>query len=130
MRTIPALLRFALATLALLACIAAPDVHAKDTPDSGIKSWLTAEMLGAMRWGKAEATTSKERLEFATAERICRERLLKQIDGGSISRTSAFLIAETVRKDGKYRGEKLTRSRADEIRRSIISGKIFEGLRD
>lgn len=58
-----------------------------------------------MRWAKAEASERKQRLDFAAAEIICYDRMEKQVDSGAISRSSAFFIAETVRKKGVYKGE-------------------------
>lgn len=118
-----------LALLCLLT-LAAPGAAFGKEADSRFKSWTTAEMLGAMRWAKAEATDKKEKLDFAAAELVCYKRLQKQIDSGSISKTGAFLIAETVRKKGIYKGDKLTLQRADEMRQAIIKGRIFEKLID
>lgn len=98
--------------------------------DSKVKTWLTAEMLGAMRWAKAETTDRREKLDYTAAELICRKRLQQQIDRGEISKGSALVISENVRKQGVYRRQTLTLARADEIRRTIITGKVFENLKD
>lgn len=119
-----------LAAIAFLACFLNAPAEAKEQRDSGVKSWITAELYGAMQWGRDKSNSTRDRLEFATAARICRDRLDKQIDDGSISRASVLLIAGTVRREGKYRGERLTLARADEIRRSIINGRIFQDLVD
>jgi hypothetical protein len=99
-------------------------------PDGKIKSWTTAELVGAMRWAKAAATDRKERLDFGAAELVCHKRLQQQIESGSITRAAALLISETVRKEGVYKGEKLTRERAEELRRLVIGGKFLESLND
>lgn len=124
--------RIVVALSILLAVSLAPwQAAAKDDgPDSAIKSWTTAELLGAMRWAKAEAADSKAKLDFSAAEIVCYKRLQLQIDSGSIRKSSAFLIAENVRKTGIYKREKLTLKRAEEMRRRIINGRIFEKLMD
>jgi hypothetical protein len=116
--------------LTVLTMLASHPTAAQNSGNTKIGSWVTAEMLGAMRWAKSETPTRSERLEYAIAERICRERLYKQIDAGSIAKASALIITERVRKDGIYRGESLTLERSAELRRAIISGKIFADLRD
>lgn len=116
--------------LAVLSAFVAFAPAADAAPDGKIKSWTTAELVGAMRWAKANATERKERLDFGAAELVCYKRLQKQIESGSISRASALIIAETVRKEGVYKGEKLTLKRADELRRRIIGGKLLESLTD
>lgn len=98
--------------------------------DSKLKTWMTAELLGAMRWAKAEATDRREKLDFSAAEIICYRRLRQQIDRGDISRGAAFLIAENVRKQGVYRRENLTLARAEELRRTIVVGRILEKISD
>jgi hypothetical protein len=118
---------------ALLACLASlllpASAHAEEK-DGKLKSWTTAELVGAMRWAKSEASERKQRLDFAAAEIICYDRMKKQIESGAISRTSAFFIAETVRKKGIYKGDPLTLDRAEELRRLIIGGKFLEALSD
>lgn len=125
--SLPALLACALLCATLCA---PPSTQAAGSSDSAVKSWVTAEMVGAMRWARAECGNSRERLGFLAAEKICHDRLERQIESGAITRTSALLISETTRRKGIYRRERLTLARADEIRRAIISGKIFEGLVD
>jgi hypothetical protein len=97
--------------------------------DGVIKTWTTAEMVGAMRWAKKHAPKD-DRGSFGIAELIAYRRLKKQIDDGAISKTTAFLITETSRKKGVYKGEKLTLERAEDIRKLIVAGKIFETLTD
>jgi hypothetical protein len=110
-----------------LAILFAAPVQAQD---SKLKSWTTAEMLGAMRWAKAETPDRRERLDYSAAELICYRRLQKQIESGAVSRGGALLIAENVRKTGIYRRQKLTLKRADELRRGIVAGRIFESIVD
>jgi len=98
--------------------------------DSQLKSWLTAELLGAMRWAKANSETTREKLDFSAAEILCYKRVQKQIEAGIIKRGTVFLIAERVRKKGVYRGEDLDMNRAEELRKTIIAGKIFSKLSD
>jgi hypothetical protein len=124
--TLPRRLRCLLPLLALVFGLCfVPDARA----DGVIKTWTTAELVGAMRWAKKEAPKG-DRLGFGGAELIAYKRLRKQIDAGDISQTAAFLITETVRKKGVYKGEKLTLERADELRRMIVAGRIFEKLTD
>jgi hypothetical protein len=132
MRNIASINRIVVALSILFVALLPPfQATAKDDgPDSAIKSWTTAELLGAMRWAKAEASDSKAKLDFSAAEIVCYKRLQSQIDSGSIRKSSAFLIAENVRKTGVYKREKLTLERADEMRRRIIGGRIFEKLTD
>jgi hypothetical protein len=106
-------------------------LQAKDVEDdSKVKTWLTAELLGAMRWAKAESETTKEKLDFTAAELVCHKRLKKQIDAGKIKKGTAFIIAENVRKKGIYRDEKLTLTKAEDLRKKIVSASIFEAVAD
>lgn len=98
--------------------------------DSTSKTWTTAELLGAMRWAKAEAEERKDRLDFAAAELVCYKRLQQQIENGDIKKGTAFLIAERARKKGIYRGKELTMERADDLRKMIITGSIFKAFTD
>ena len=120
--------RFLLALCAFaLAILAVPTVPAQD---SKIRSWTTAELHGAMKWAKAEATERRDRTDFGAAEIICYRRLQKQVEQGSIARSAALVISENTRKRGVYRGEKLTLDRAQELRRLIIGGRFLESLKD
>lgn len=83
-----------------------------------------------MRWAKSAVPERKQRLDLAAAELVCHKRLDKQVESGSITRASALVIAETVRKQGVYKDEKLTLDRAEELRRLIIGGKFLESLAD
>ena len=123
-------LRLAGLSLCLVPLLVFSSTARGESKDSAIKSWTTAELLGAMKWAKAATTDKKAKLDFSAAEIICYKRLQKQIEMGSISKSSALLIAETARKKGVYKRETLTLDRAEELRQRIISGRFLEKLND
>lgn len=120
------------AILTFFAACVLPQLSAEEGNggDSTSKTWTTAELLGAMRWAKAASEERKDRLDFAAAELVCYKRLQKQIKNGDINKGTAFIIAERARKQGIYRGKELTLERADDLRKMIITGSIFEAVVD
>lgn len=115
---------------AVLGLLVLPCGARAQNKDGKLKTWVTAELLGAMRWAKAETGDRKQKLDFSSAEIICYKRLQKQIDAGLIDKGLALIIAENVRKKGVYRGDNLTPDKAEELRKTIVAGRIFEKLSD
>jgi hypothetical protein len=98
--------------------------------DSKLKSWMSAELLGVMRWGKDHAEDKKSRLDFASAELVCFKRTRKQIEEGLVSRTLVAMIAEKVRKSGQFRGHPLTMTEAELWREKIMKLRFLDSLKD